>query len=84
MEKLLRVDFESNRVERTREEWIKELIEYQIDCLDCVDSNDATLTYLLRYGFTGYDNMTNGRLSVEIYDTLGHNYHIEEFITEAI
>ena len=31
MEKLLRVDFESNRVERTREEWIKELIEYQID-----------------------------------------------------
>ena len=84
MEKLLRVDFESNRVERTREEWIKELIEYQIDCLDCVDFNDATLTYLLRYGFVGYDNMTDGRLSVEIYDTLGHNYHIEEFITEAI
>lgn len=84
MEKLLRVDFESNRVERTREEWIKELIEYEIDCLDCVDNNDATLTYLLRYGFVGYNNMTDGRLSVEIYDTLGHNYHIEEFITEAI
>ena len=84
MEKLIRVDFESNRVERTREEWIKELIEYEIDCLDCVDNNDATLTYLLRYGFVGYDNMTDGRLSVEIYDTLGHNYHIEEFITEAI
>jgi hypothetical protein len=80
MEKLLRVDFESNRVERTREEWIKELIEYEIDCLDCVDNNDATLTYLLRYGFVGYDNMTDGRLSVEIYDTLGHNYHIEEAI----
>jgi hypothetical protein len=29
MENLLRVDFESNRVERTREEWIKELIKYQ-------------------------------------------------------
>lgn len=80
MEKLLRVDFESNRVERTREEWIKELIEYQIDCLDCVDSNDATLTYLLTNGFTGYKNMSDIALIDEIYDTLGHNYHIEEAI----
>ena len=80
MQKLIRVDFESNRVERTRTEWINELIEYEIDCLDCVDNNDATLTYLLTNGFVGYDNMTDGRLSVEIYDTLGHNYHIEEAI----
>ena len=80
MQKLIRVDFESNRVERTREEWIKELIEYELDCLDTADLHDGTLTYLLRHGFTGYDNMTDGRLSVEIYDTLGHNYHIEETI----
>jgi hypothetical protein len=80
MQKLIRVDFESNRVERTREEWIKELIEYEIDCLDCVDNNDATLTYLLTNGFVGYKNMSDDALVDEIYDTLGHNYHIEEAI----
>jgi hypothetical protein len=80
MEKLLRVDFESNRVERTRTEWINELIEYEIDCLDCVDNNDATLTYLLTNGFVGYKNMSDIALIDEIYDTLGHNYHIEEAI----
>ena len=80
MQKLIRVDFESNRVERTRDEWIKELIEYQIDCLDCIDNNDATLTYLLTNGFMGYKNMSDDALVDEIYDTLGHNYHIEEAI----
>ena len=80
MKNMLIVDFESNRVERTRTEWIKELIEYEIDCLDTADLHDGTLIHLLRYGFVGYDNMTDGRLSVEIYDTLGHNYHIEEAI----
>jgi hypothetical protein len=84
MENLLRVDFESNRVERTRTEWINELIEYEIDCLDCVDNNDATLTYLLTNGFVGYKNMSDIALIDEIYETLGHNYHIEEYITEAI
>jgi hypothetical protein len=78
MQKLIRVDFESNRVERTREEWIKELIEYEIDY--CVDNNDATLTYLLTNGFVGYKNMSDDALVDEIYDTLGHNYHIEEAI----
>jgi hypothetical protein len=84
MEKLIRVDFESNRVERTREEWIKELIEYEIDCLDSASNVDDTITYLLTNGFTGYKNMSDIALIDEIYETLGHNYHIEKFITEAI
>jgi hypothetical protein len=84
MEKLLRVDFESNRVERTREEWIKELIEYELDCLDTADLHDGSITYLLTNGFVGYKNMSDDDLVDEIYDTLGHNYHIEEYITEAI
>jgi hypothetical protein len=84
MENLLRVDFESNRVERTRTEWIKELIEYELDCLDSASNVDDTITYLLTNGFTGYKNMSDIALIDEIYETLGHNYHIEEFITEAI
>ena len=80
MENILIVDFESNRVERTRTEWIKELIEYEIDCLDTADLHDGTLIHLLTNGFVGYKNMTDKRLGVEIYDTLGHNYHIEETI----
>lgn len=80
MENMLIVDFESNRVERTRTEWIKELIEYEIDCLDTADLHDGTLIHLLRYGFVGYKNMSDIALIDEIYDTLGHNYHIEEAI----
>jgi hypothetical protein len=80
MEKLIRVDFESNRVERTRTEWIQELIEYELDCLDSASNVDDTITYLLTNGFTGYKNMPDDALVDEIYDTLGHNYHIEEAI----
>ena len=83
MQKLIRVDFESNRVERTREEWIQELIEYELDCID-IGHVDDTITYLLTNGFTGYKNMSDIALIDEIYETLGHNYHIEEYITEAI
>ena len=80
MEKLLRVDFGTNRVEKTREEWIQELIEYELDCLDTADLHDGTLIHLLTNGFVGYKNMSNIALIDEIYDTLGHNYHIEEAI----
>jgi hypothetical protein len=80
MENLIRVDFGTNRVEKTRKQWIDELIEYQLDCLDSVDLADGTITYLLSNGFVGYDNMTNGRLSVEVYDTLAHRYDIEEYL----
>ena len=80
MKNMLIVDFESNRVERTRTEWIKELIEYEIDCLDTADLHDGTLIHLLTNGFVGYKNMSDIALIDEIYDTLGHNYHIEEAI----
>ena len=78
MENLIRIDFGTNRVERTREEWIQELIQIQIESLDSMDNNDSMIAHLLRYGFTGYANMTDGRLSVEIYDWLAHQYDIEE------
>jgi len=80
MENLIRVDFETNRVERTRAEWIQELIEYELDCLDSESNVDDTITYLLTNGFTGYKNMSDIALIDEIYETLGHKYHIEETI----
>jgi len=80
MENILSVDFELNTVAKTRKEWIKELIEYEIDCLDSASNVDDTITYLLTNGFTGYKNMSDIALIDEIYDTLGHNYHIEEAI----
>ena len=83
MENLLRVDFKSNTVERTKAQWIQELIEYELDCID-IGHVDDTISYLLTNGFTGYKNMSDIALIDEIYETLGHNYHIEEYITEAI
>ena len=80
MENILSVDFELNTVAKTRKEWIKELIEYELDCLDSASNVDDTITYLLTNGFTGYKNMSDIALIDEIYDTLGHNYHIEEAI----
>ena len=79
MENLIRVDFGTNRVEKTRKQWIDELIKYQLECLDSVNFVDGTVTYFLHHGFVGYDNMSNGRLSVEIYDTLVNRYDIEEY-----
>ena len=84
MENLIRVDFETNRVERTRAEWIQELIQYELDCLDSASNVDDTISYLLMKGFVGYENMSDIALVDVVYDTLGHNYHIEEYITEAI
>jgi len=80
MENILSVDFELNTVAKTRKEWIQELIEYELDCLDSASNVDDTITYLLTNGFTGYKNMSDIALIDEIYDTLGHNYHIEEAI----
>lgn len=80
MEQLLRVDFASNRVEKTRAEWIQELIEYELDCLDTAENSDATMAYLLMKGFVGYENMNDNALIDQVYDMLGHNYHIEEAI----
>ncbi len=80
MEKLLRVDFASNRVEKTRAEWIQELIEYELDCLDSASNVDDTISYLLMKGFVGYENMNDNALIDQVYDMLGHNYHIEEAI----
>ena len=80
MEKLLRVDFGTNRVEKTREEWIQELIEYELDCLDSASNVDDTITYLLMKGFVGYENMNDNALIDQVYDMLGHNYHIEDTI----
>jgi hypothetical protein len=78
MENLIRVDFGTNRVEKTRKEWIDELIEYELDCLDTIDNNDATITYLLNNGFTGYKNMSDIALIDEVCETLAHRYDIEE------
>ena len=78
MENLIRVDFGTNRVENTREEWIQELIQTQIESLDSMDNNDSMIFYLLKNGFIGYANMTNDELSDEIYDWLEHKYDIEE------
>jgi len=80
MENILSVDFELNTVAKTRKEWIQELIEYELDCLDSASNVDDTISYLLTNGFTGYKNMSDIALIDEIYDTLGHNYHIEETI----
>jgi len=80
MENILSVDFELNTVAKTRKEWIQELIEYELNCLDSASNVDDTITYLLTNGFTGYKNMSDIALIDEIYETLGHNYHIEEAI----
>jgi len=79
MENLIRVDFETNRVERTRTEWIQELIEFELDCID-IGHVDDRISYLLMKGFVGYENMSDIALVDVVYDTLGHNYHIEEAI----
>ena len=79
MENLIRVDFGTNRVEKTRKEWIDELIEYELDCLDSADLVDGTITYLLNNGFVGYKNMSDIALIDEVYDTLAHRYDIEEY-----
>ena len=79
MENILSVDFELNTVAKTRKEWIQELIEFELDCID-IGHVDDTISYLLTNGFTGYKNMSDIALIDEIYDTLGHNYHIEEAI----
>jgi hypothetical protein len=65
-EVLLRVDFGTNRVEQTREEWINELIQSTIKNLDKVENNDSLITYLLKNGFKGYENMTDDELIDEI------------------
>ena len=80
MEQLLRVDFGTNRVERTKAEWIQELIEHELDCLDTIGLYDGSLTYLLTNGFTGYKNMSDIALIDEIYDTLDHKYYFDEEI----
>ena len=76
---LIRVDFGTNRVEQTRQQWIDELIQYELECLDSSDLVDGTITYLLTNGFTGYKNMSDIALIDEIYDTLAHRYDIEEY-----
>jgi len=77
MENILSVDFELNTVAKTRKEWIQELIEYELDCLDSASNVDDTITYLLTNGFTGYKNMSDIALIDEIFETLGQNYHME-------
>jgi hypothetical protein len=77
MENLIRVDFGTNRVEKTRYEWTNKLIQQQINSLDTIDNNDSFIAYLLRTGFQGYDNYELEELIDEIYDTLGHEYDIE-------
>jgi len=79
MENLIRVDFGTNRVENTREEWIQELIQTQIESLDSMDNNDSMIFYLLNNGFVGYKNMSDIALIDEVYDTLAHRYDIEEY-----
>ena len=76
MENMLRVDFELNTVAKTRKEWIQELIEFELDCID-IGHIDDRISYLLMKGFVGYENFSDIALIDEIYDTLGHNYHIE-------
>jgi bifunctional pyridoxal-dependent enzyme with beta-cystathionase and maltose regulon repressor activities len=78
MENLIRVDFGTNRVESTREEWIQELIHIQIESLDSIDNNDSMIAHLLKKGFIGYANMSDEQLIDEIYDWLAHQYDIEE------
>jgi hypothetical protein len=77
---LLRVDFGTNRVEQTREEWINELIQSTIKNLDKVENNDSLITYLLKNGFKGYENMTDDELIDEISNSyfLGCIYDLEE------
>ena len=80
MEKLLRVDFGTNRVEHTKDEWIKELIEYELDSLDSIENSDATISYLLINGFVGYKNMSDDELIDRVYDLLDHKYYFDEAI----
>lgn len=77
---LIRVDFGTNRVEKTREEWINELIQSTIKNLDAVENNDSLITYLLKNGFKGYENMTDDELIDEISNSyfLGCIYDLEE------
>jgi hypothetical protein len=78
MKNLIRVDFGTNRIERTKEEWIDELIENQLESLDSMDNNDHMITYLLCKGFKGYEQFTVDELIEEIESELGHRYDIEE------
>jgi hypothetical protein len=77
---LIRVDFGTNRVEQTRAEWINELIQSIIKNLDKVENNDSLITYLLKNGFKGYENMTDDELIDEISNSyfLGCIYDLEE------
>jgi hypothetical protein len=78
MENLIRVDFGTNRVEKTRYEWTNELIQQQINSLDTIDNNDSFIAYLLRTGFKGYDNLEEDELVEQIGYDLSEIYDIEE------
>ena len=80
MEQLLRVDFGTNRVERTKAEWIQELTEYELASLDSIENCDATISYLLINGFVGYKNMNDDELIDRVYDLLDHKYYFDEVI----
>jgi hypothetical protein len=80
--KLIRIDFGTNRVEKTREQWTLKLIQREIESLDSMDNNDHFITHLLKRGFKGYDNFELEELIEEIQDALCDKYDIDEEIEQ--
>lgn len=55
----------------TREEMIKGLVEYQLDCVyQCEDyqTRDEVLAGIFRRGFEGFETMTDEQLVIECFD----------------
>jgi hypothetical protein len=63
----------NNKVSKSRNEWIKILINDALrNCQDDVSYNDNTLHDLLRHGFKGYELMNDDELAQDVYDRLEH------------
>jgi len=65
-------------VSKTRQEWIDELLENDLDlCQSDSTFNDNTIYDLLLGGCKGYINMTDDEIAQEIYNQLEHLYESE-------
>ena len=67
-------------VSKTKEEWIEELAEDEINYFESVKDYDEYHKHLLIEGFKGYKNMTDEELSGYILEGL---YHFYENLTEV-
>jgi hypothetical protein len=68
----------NNKITKTREIWIKELLENALEnCQSDTRYNDQTIWDLLEGGFIGFVNMTDEQLADEIYNQLDHYYQDE-------